>query len=69
MTYPLRKIVAAVARSDTDGVVAALEEAGFARDRIEIIGETIPGLRELSGESGFHGLLTRLQLRVGDDLD
>ena len=50
LTYPLHKIVAAVARSDTDGVVAALEEAGFARDRIEIIiGETVPGLGEPIG--------------------
>lgn len=70
LTYVLRKIVAAVARSDPDGVVAALDEAGFARDRIEIItAEEVPGLGEPIGGSGLHGLLTRLRLSLGDDLD
>ena len=35
--YPLHKVAAAIAPTDRDGVVAALEEAGFARDRIEVV--------------------------------
>ena len=68
--YPLSKIVAAVARAETEGVVAALGDVGFARERIEVVtGEDIPGLDEPIGGSGLHGLLTRLNLSVGADLD
>lgn len=70
LTYPLHKIVSAVAQSDTDGVVAALDEAGYGRDRVEIItAEAVPGLGEPIGGTGLHGLLTRMQLSMGDDLD
>ena len=68
--YPLHKIVAAVARAETDGVVAALGDAGFARDRIEVVtAEDVPGLDGPVGGSGLRGLLTRLNLSIGDDLD
>jgi hypothetical protein len=68
--YPLHKIVAAVARAETDGVVNALGDAGFARDRIEVVtAEDVPGLDGPIGGSGVRGLLTRLNLSIGDDLD
>lgn len=68
--YPLHKVVAAVERAEADGIVAALGEAGFDRDRVEVItAEEVQGLTEPIGGFGLHGLLTRLQLSVGDDLD
>jgi hypothetical protein len=68
--YPLHKIVAAVEAGATDGVIAALTDAGFARDRIEIVtSRDVPGLDEPVGGSGLHGFLTRLNLSAGDDLD
>jgi hypothetical protein len=68
--YPLHKVVAAVARAETDGVVNALGDAGFARDRIEVVtAENVPGLDGPIGGSGVRGLLTRLNLSIGDDLD
>lgn len=70
LTYPLHKIVAAVGRSETDRVAVALDDAGFTRDRIEVItAEEVEGLGEPIGGSGLHGLLVRLELRLGDDLD
>ena len=67
---PIQQIIAAVARSETDGVVAALRDAGFARDRIVVvIAENVPGLDDPIGGSGLRGLLTRLHLSIGDDLD
>lgn len=70
LTYPLHKIVAAMARSEADEVAVALAQTGFGRDRIEvIIAEDVPELGEPIGGSGFHRLLTRLQLSMGDDLD
>ena len=68
--YPLHKIVAAVEAGAADGVVAALTDAGFARDRIEIVtSRDVPGLDEPVGGSGLRGFLTRLGLSAGDDLD
>ena len=68
--YPLHKIVAAVARDETDGVINALADAGFARDRIDIVtAEDVPGLDGPVGGSGLRGLLTRLNLSIGGDLD
>lgn len=68
--YPLHKIVAAVASAETDGVVNALGDAGFTRDLIEVVtAEDVPGLDEPIGGSGLRGLLTRLNLSIGDDLD
>lgn len=69
-TYPRHTIVAAVARSDTDRGVALLCEAGFARDRIEvIIVEEVPRLEEPLGGTGLHRFLVRLRLSMGDELD
>ena len=69
-SYPLHKLVAAVARADTEGIVVALAEVGFPSDRVEVItAEDVPGLDEPIGGTGLHGLLTRLQLSLGDDLD
>ena len=68
--YPLHKVVAAVAATEADGVVAALTEAGFARDQIEVVtAEQVPDLNKPVGGSGLHGLLTRLNLSLGADLD
>jgi hypothetical protein len=68
--YPLHKVVAAVPREQTDGVVTALEEAGFARDRIEVVTkEDVPDLDVPIGGTGVRGLLTRFSLSLGDDLD
>ncbi len=69
-TPPPHTIVAAVARSDTDRGVALLNQAGFARDRIEVvIVEEIPRLEEPLGGTGLHRFLVRLRLSLGDDLD
>jgi hypothetical protein len=70
LTYPLHKIVAAVGRSDADIVAAALGDAGFGRDRIEIVtADEVKGLGDPIGGSGLRRLLVRLQLSLGDDLD
>jgi hypothetical protein len=68
--YPLHKVAAALAREQTDGVVAALTDAGFAPDRIEVVtADDVPGLDEPIGGSGIRGFLTRFSLSLGDDLD
>ena len=70
LTYPRNKIVAAVGRSDADVVAAALGEAGFGRDRIEIItADEVKGLGDPIGGSGLRRLLVQLELRLGDDFD
>jgi len=70
LTYPLHKIVAAVGRSDADIIAAALGEAGFSRDRIEIItADEIKGLGDPIGGSGLRRLLVQFELRLGDDFD
>jgi hypothetical protein len=51
-------------------VVTALEEAGFAGDRIEVVtSEDVSDLDEPIGGSGIRGFLTRFSLSLGDDLD
>jgi hypothetical protein len=68
--YPLHKVAAAMPRDMTDGVVTALEEAGFARDRIEVVtGEDVSDLDQPIGGLGIRGFLTRFSLSLGDDLD
>jgi hypothetical protein len=68
--YPLHKVAAAVAREETDGVVAALTDAGFGRNHIEVItAEDVPGLDDPIGGAGIRGFLTRFNLSLGDDLD
>ena len=68
--YPLHKVAAAIAPDMTDGVAAALEEAGFAADRIEVVtAEDVSDLDEPVGGSGIRGFLTRFNLSLGDDLD
>lgn len=70
LAYPLHKIVAAVARAESDVVVAELERAGFARTRIEVTTtDDVPRLEESLGGTGIHRFLVRLQLSMGDDLD
>ncbi|MGI8406623.1 MAG: hypothetical protein ACR2OE_17990 [Thermomicrobiales bacterium] len=70
LTYPLHEIVATLARSDIDRAVALLREAGFARNRIEvIIVEEVPRLEGLLGGTGLHRFLVRLQLITGDEFD
>ena len=68
--FPLHKVAAAMARDMTDGVVTALEDAGFARDRIEVVtSEDVSDLDEPIGGSGIRGFLTRFSLSLGDELD
>jgi len=63
-------VAAAVDRNETDGVVAALTEAGFPPDRIEVVtAEDVSDLDEPIGGSGIRGFLTRFSLSLGDDLD
>ena len=67
---PLHKVAAAIARADTGSVVAALDEAGFARDRIEVVtAEDVSDLDEPIGGSGIRGFLNRFSLSLGDELD
>src|SRR5688500_15677938 len=68
--FPVHKVAAALARDMTDGVVTALEEAGFARDRIEVVtSEDVSDLEEPIGGAGIRGFLTRFSLSLGDELD
>ena len=68
--YPLHKVAAAIAPDMTDGVVTALEDAGFARDRIEVVtAADVSDLDEPIGGSGIRGFLRRFSLSLGDDLD
>jgi hypothetical protein len=63
-------IIAAVGRSDADIVAAALGEAVFPRDGIEIItAEEVKGLGDAIGGTGLRQLLVRLQSSLGDDFD
>jgi len=63
-------VAAAIARDMTDGVVTALEGAGFAPDRIEVVtSDDVSDLDEPIGGSGIRGFLTRFSLSLGDDLD
>src|SRR5918995_597778 len=66
----VRWFAAAIDRNQRDAVVAALTDAGFAPDRIEVVtADDVPGLDEPIGGSGIRGFLTRLNLSLGDDLD
>jgi hypothetical protein len=68
--YSHVQVVAAVARPDTAQRLALLSEAGFSRERIEVvIVEEVPRLEELLGGTGLHRFLVRLRLLRGDDLD
>lgn len=69
-TYPPHEIVAAIARTDIDEAVILLSEAGFARDRIEVIFvEEVPRLEDALGGTGLHRFLVRLKLITGDEFD
>jgi len=66
----MNKVAAAIPRDTTDGVVTALEDAGFSRDRIEVVtAEDVSDLDEPVGGSGVRGFLTRFSLSLGDNLD
>ncbi|MGI8483584.1 MAG: hypothetical protein ACR2OU_04920 [Thermomicrobiales bacterium] len=64
LACPLRMIVAAVARLDTDRGIALLRETGFARDRIEVI--IVEDVSRLEEPTRF---LVRLRLVRGHYLD
>jgi hypothetical protein len=69
-SYPLNKVGAAVEPSKVAGVLAALEEAGFARDGINVMtAADVPSLDEPIGGAGWRGLLARLNLSLGDQLE
>jgi hypothetical protein len=68
--YPVHKVAAAIDHDQTDAVVAALTDAGFAPDRIEVVtAEDVSDLDQPIGGSGIRGFLTRFSLSLGDDLD
>jgi hypothetical protein len=68
--FPLHKVAAAIDRNQTDGVVAALTDAGFASDQIEVVtAEDVSDLDEPIGGSGIRGFLRRFSLSLGDELD
>jgi hypothetical protein len=63
-------VAAAIDRNQRDAVVAALTDAGFAPDRIEVVtAEDVSDLDQPIGGSGIRGFLTRFSLSLGDDLD
>ena len=69
-SFPQHKVAAAIDRNQADAVVTALEDAGFARDRIEVVTtEDVADLEEPIGGSGIRGFLTRFSLSLGDELD
>jgi hypothetical protein len=68
--YPLHKVAAAINRNQRDAVVAALTDAGFAPDRIEVVtAEDVSDLDEPIGGAGIRGFLRRFSLSLGDELD
>jgi hypothetical protein len=68
--FPQHKVAAALAPDMTAGVVTALEGAGFAPDRIEVVtAADVSDLDEPIGGSGIRGFLTRFSLSLGDELD
>jgi hypothetical protein len=68
--YPLHKVAAAIAPDMTDGVVTALNDAGFTPDRVEVVtAEDVSDLDEPIAGSGIRGFLRRFSLSLGDDLD
>src|SRR5687768_12201076 len=68
--FPQHKVAAALAPEMTAGVVTALEDAGFARDRIEVVtAADVSDLEEPIGGTGIRGFLTRFSLSLGDELD
>jgi hypothetical protein len=68
--FPQHKVAAALAPDMTAGVVTALEDAGFAPDRIEVVtAADVSDLDEPIGGSGIRGFLTRFSLSLGDELD
>ena len=68
--FPLHKVAAAIDRNQKDVVVAALTDAGFAPDRIEVVtAEDVSDLDEPIGGSGIRGFLRRFSLSLGDELD
>lgn len=70
LKYPVHNVIAAAPQPQVDQVVTALEDAGFMRERIEIIlAKDVFGLREQIGGSGIHRVLTWIELSLGDDLD
>ena len=53
-SYPLHKVVAAIAPAETDGVVTALRDAGFTGEQVKVVtAEDVPGLNEAFGGSGI----------------
>ena len=69
-SFPRNKVGAAVAPTELAGVLAALEEAGFPRDQIDVMtAADVPELDEPIGGTGLRGLLTRLNLDIGYELE
>src|SRR5262245_28880408 len=70
LTSPHPKIVGAAGRSDSDIVAAVLGDAGFSRDRIEIVtADEIKAPHDLIAESGLRRLRVQLKVSGEDGLD
>jgi hypothetical protein len=70
LSYPLHRLVAAVAPESLDQATAALAEAGIGPDQIDVVTSAdVSGLDGPMGGTGFRSFLTRFQLSLGDDLD
>jgi hypothetical protein len=69
-SYPLNRVAAAISPSDVEPVIAALIDAGFARDDIMVMtAADVPPLDEPIGGNGWRGFLSRLSLSFGDQLE
>jgi hypothetical protein len=68
-SFPVDKVGAAIDPSDLTRVLEALEAAGFPRDQINVMtAADVPDLDQPIGGSGLRGLLRRLNLDLGYEL-
>jgi hypothetical protein len=67
---PVGKVIAAVAPENKDGLVAALRDAGYREDEMDIV--TVDHLEDLESpidRAGFPGLVNRFLFSLGGELD
>ncbi len=68
--YPVGKVVGALQPGSVEAVTAALADAGFAADQIEVVtAATVTGLLTPLDRTGPPGFVGRFLLSMGDDLD
>ena len=67
---PEGKVIGSVAQTTVEAVTAALAEAGFPTDEIDIVSsEDLEDLEAPIDRPGLRGLLNRFLFSLGDDLD